>query len=299
MSQEVENYLGSLEHRVAAGTLEQRRLCLGRFISFLEQQNIALAELEPSIFESFAQYLNLSLRNQKRQPASQARVQRHLQIVGLFLGYLYQQQNLLLDLSVSLRGRSFPQPIPFVPSYHQVVRLLELPELDTPIGLRDRAMLETVYSCGLRLNELYRLELRDFDLESMTLLVRQGKGGDRRYLPLGRWAVHYLRTYLVEARPRLLKDGPHPQLWLSQRGKPFRFDRTIQRRFCKYQALLDFPVSCHTLRHAFATHLLEGGASLRAVQKLLGHRSLSTTKRYTQVRPLMLKKVHQRAHPRG
>lgn len=295
MKAEVEGYLKAIQSRVVPGTLTQYRICLGRFLEFLRKQNLAYEELEAAHLDQFARYLE---KKATRRPLGQVRVERHLQVAGLFLHHLYKQQRLLRDLRVHIQPFRPSSPLPFVPSYSQVRRLLALPDPTTPMGLRDRAIFETVYGCGLRLTELHSLALNDIDLNSAVLIIVRGKGGSGRRLPLGRWAAHYLDRYQREARPQLTR-GSCRDLWLNVRGRPFSSANSIQQIFIRYERQLDFPVSCHKLRHAFATHLLEGGANLRHLQQLLGHTQITTTERYTRVRPAALKEVHRRAHPRG
>ena len=159
-------------------------------------------------------------------------------------------------------------------------------ERDGSLGLRDRALFELVYSAGLRAQEAVDLTLADIEFEQEQVRVR-GKGGKERVVPLGEEAVYRLRLYLEDGRPQLAR-GAVDQVFLSARGKPL--DTSTLRR------LLPNP---HRLRHAFATHLLEGGADLRTIQELLGHSSLSTTQIYSHVDAKRLRKVYDRAHPRA
>ncbi|MDQ3866490.1 MAG: tyrosine-type recombinase/integrase, partial [Actinomycetota bacterium] len=164
--------------------------------------------------------------------------------------------------------------------------LLEGFEDDAPLGVRNRALFELVYSAGLRAREAVDLELADVDFEAELVRVR-GKGGKERVIPLGEEAAYRLRLYLERGRPALAR-GAENRLFLSVRGRPL--DTSTLRR------LLPNP---HRLRHAFATHLLEGGADLRTIQELLGHASLSTTQVYSHVDGRRLRKVYDRAHPRA
>lgn len=296
---EMEQYLASIQGQVVRETLQQRRYCLSRFIEYLDANHLSLERLEPEHLRRFGRHLSETVRNRKNRPISSERVKRYLGITRSFLRYLCLQNRLLMAPSPQIKKRPTPAKIPFVPSHRQVVQLLQQPDLTTPVGIRDRALLETIYGCGLRVSELLHLAVDDINLPAATLMVQRGKGGRGRLLPLGRWATYYLELYLRQARPELLTGGPYRALWLRFDGTPIRYRGTIQERFCKYKRMVDFPLSCHTLRHAFATHLLEGGANVRLVQQMLGHRFLSTTQRYTQVRPEALKRVHRQSHPRG
>lgn len=299
MMNEIEQYLASIQGRVANGTLEQRRYCLTRFVDFLNTNGLSYERLEPGDLRRFERHLSTQIRNRQNQPISSARIRRCLDIVRYFLRYLCLANRLLIASSPQVKRSQNPVKLPFVPSYAQVTQLLQKPDLSTPIGIRDRAMFETVYGCGLRLSELLHLAVDDVNLTAGTLMVHRGKGGRDRLLPLGRWAAYHLELYLRQARPELLNGGPHRALWLRFDGTPISYRGSIQERFDKYKTMVDFPLSCHTLRHAFATHLLEGGASVRLVQQMLGHRLLTTTQRYTQVRPEALKRVHRQSHPRA
>ena len=299
MTPEVEDYLRSLEPRVTDSTLRQHRLCVTRFAEFVENEGLEYRNLSPAVFQRFADYLSKNFHNQRCQPIGLARVQRQVETAGLFLNHLYRRKKVFRDLSLYIQSLRSTSKLPFVPSHRQVMQLLELPKLHSKVGIRDRAMMEVLYGCGLRLKELHDMTLHDFDFESSILVVPRGKGRKMRYLPLGRAATHFLKLYLRESRPKLLRGGPYRDLWLSTHGGPFPASASIQCRFFRYQAKVGYPLSPHTLRHAFATHLLEGGASIRMVQELLGHQSLNTTQRYTHVRSAALKKVHQRSHPRG
>ena len=182
------------------------------------------------------------------------------------------------------RGRRLPD----APKAGEVDDLLDTFDPDGgPLGLRNRALLELVYSAGLRSSEVVGLDLADVDFEQEHVHVRHGKGGKDRVIPLGDEASHWTRRYLRDARPELAR-GALDALFLSLRGR--RLDTSTVRR------LMPHP---HRLRHAFATHLLEGGADLRVIQELLGHSSLSTTQIYSHVSAKRLRRVYDRAHPRS
>jgi len=177
--------------------------------------------------------------------------------------------------------------LPDVPSTADVDGLVDLFEGDDALALRNRALVELVYSAGLRSSEAVQLDLADVDFEQELVHVRSGKGGKDRVVPLGEEASYVLQRYLREARPELA-NGAADAFFLSARGR--RLDTSTLRR------LVPHP---HRLRHAFATHLLEGGADLRTIQELLGHSSLSTTERYSHVDARRLRRVYDRAHPRS
>jgi site-specific recombinase XerD len=179
-----------------------------------------------------------------------------------------------------------PRRLPDAPKEQEIDALLELTDGDSPLALRNRALLELLYSGGLRSAEVVGLDLADVDFEREAVHVH-GKGGKERVVPLGEEAAHHLARYLRGARPELA-SGANDALFLSARGR--RLDTSTVRR------LLRNP---HRLRHAFATHLLEGGADLRTIQELLGHSSLSTTQIYSHVDAKRLRRVYDRSHPRS
>ncbi|MES1248663.1 MAG: tyrosine-type recombinase/integrase, partial [Actinomycetota bacterium] len=180
-----------------------------------------------------------------------------------------------------------PRRLPAAPKQREVEAELESLEGDGPLPLRNRALVELVYSSGLRAAEAIGLDLGDVDFEQELVHVREGKGAKDRVVPLGEEAAYWVSLYLRDARPALAA-GANDALFLSARGK--RLDTSTLRR------LVPHP---HKLRHAFATHLLEGGADLRTIQELLGHSSLSTTQMYSHVDAKRLRKVYDSAHPRS
>jgi integrase/recombinase XerD len=185
-------------------------------------------------------------------------------------------------------------------SLSQMAALLAVPNVADPLGIRDRAMLEVFYSCGLRRTELCRLEVTDFSAERRTLLVRQGKGHKDRMVPVGEQAVEWIEKYLLIVRPRLCLDTRTQALFLTCYGGPFNPD-VVSRMMASWmkEAGLQGLGCCHLLRHTCATHMLEGGADIRFIQQLLGHANLETTSIYTQVSIRQLQDVHARCHPSG
>jgi site-specific recombinase XerD len=180
-----------------------------------------------------------------------------------------------------------PRRLPDAPKQEEVEAIVEGLDRDGPLGLRDRALVELVYSAGLRSAEAVGLDLGDIDFEQETVHIRHGKGDKDRIVPLGEEAAALVGRYLREARPELAR-GAENALFLSVRGR--RLDTSTLRRLVRHP---------HRLRHAFATHLLEGGADLRTIQELLGHSSLSTTQMYSHVDAKRLRRVYDHAHPRS
>ena len=193
------------------------------------------------------------------------------------------------------QGRSLPKSL----SAGDVEKLLAAPAVETTLGLRDRAMLELLYACGLRVSELIGLGAQQINLQRGVAQV-VGKGGRERLVPVGEEAQHWLERYLKQGRSELAAHRPVDALFLSQRGAAMTRQNFwyLIKRYAK-QAGIGSKLSPHTLRHAFATHLMEHGADLRAVQMLLGHRDLSTTQIYTHITRARLKSLHEKYHPRG
>ncbi len=194
------------------------------------------------------------------------------------------------------------RPVPIYLTVDQVFGMLDQPDKNRPFGLRDLAILETFYSCGLRANELHLLNISDLDFNERLVRVA-GKGGKERLVPIGRHALEAIKVYLEATGPLRRKanqGGGDSPLFVNYRGERLS-TRSIARIVKRYASLvgLGHEVSPHAMRHTFATHLLEGGADLRSVQELLGHESLSTTQKYTHVTLDRLMEVYDRAHPRS
>jgi integrase/recombinase XerD len=180
----------------------------------------------------------------------------------------------------------------------EVEQVLAQPDLQDPLGLRDRALLETLYSTGMRRRELIHLKLYDLDLERGAVTIRQGKGKKDRVVPIGERAVAWVEKYLHEARPKLVVEPDPGTLFLTAEGEPFSLDHmTFTVRNHVAAAQLGKRGACHLLRHTMATLMLEGGADIRFIQEMLGHSKLSSTQMYTQVSVRMLKQIHTATHP--
>lgn len=204
------------------------------------------------------------------------------------------------DPTLLLEPPKLPRPLPKALTEREVEALLGAPEVGTPLGLRDRAMLELLYATGLRVSELVRLELHAVNLRQGVLRVT-GKGGKERLVPLGEEAQHWLERYCREVRPQLAGGRPLEAVFLSRRHAALTRQMfwTTVKRHARRVGIDPRRISPHVLRHCFATHLLNHGADLRALQMLLGHSSLSTTQIYTLVAREGLQRLHQRHHPRG
>ncbi|HEX7348142.1 MAG TPA: site-specific tyrosine recombinase XerD [Rhodanobacteraceae bacterium] len=204
------------------------------------------------------------------------------------------------DPTLLLDAPKLPRTLPKALAEREVEALLTAPDTTTPLGLRDRAMLELMYACGLRVSELVTLPLAGINLRQGVLRVT-GKGGKERLVPIGETCMDWLARYLNEARPVLAKGHETPALFLSNRaaGMTRQMAWTIVKKYAQTAGIAAKRISPHVLRHSFATHLLNHGADLRALQMLLGHSNLSTTQIYTLVAREGLKRLHAQHHPRA
>jgi len=262
---------------LAESTRRAYRVDLRQFAEWLDERRLRVEDVDVRVLVDYASELGRA-----RRGLAPATIARKLSAIRAFLRFTLGPAR-VPDAALSPRR---PQRLPEAPKPAEVDELLEAVEGDGPLALRNRALLELVYSAGLRSGEAVGLDLADVDFEQELVRVR-GKGGKERVVPLGEQAAHVLSRYLREARPQLAA-GAEDALFLSVRGR--RLDTSTLRR------LLPHP---HRLRHSFATHLLEGGADLRTIQELLGHSSLSTTQVYSHVSAKRLRRVYDRAHPRS
>jgi integrase/recombinase XerD len=224
---------------------------------------------------------------------------RRLTVLRRFYQWALRDKHISTDPTLKLLTAKQAPRLPQTLSEAQVEALLAAPNIDTPLGLRDRAMLELLYASGLRVSELVGLPMLSLNLREGVLRIT-GKGNKERLVPFGEEAADSLQNYLSQSRPVLLGEQNSPAVFVSQQGAAM--SRVMFWKLIKKYALLadvHVPLSPHTLRHAFATHLLNHGADLRAVQMLLGHSDISTTTIYTHVARERLKALHAQHHPRG
>lgn len=228
------------------------------------------------------------------QGRSRSTASRRLAALRSFCSYLSREGLIKANPARAVSSPRLPKRLPRYLSVDEVFELVEKPGAMNFLALRDRAILELLYSSGLRVSELEGLDVQDVNLNEALVKV-MGKGMKERLVPIGAKAIEALKAYLLE---RMLKKVPHPAFFVSQRGRRLTA-RSIARVVKKYARVLGMEgkVSPHTLRHTFATHLLQGGADLRVIQELLGHASLSTTQRYTQLDITHLMDIYDRAHP--
>ena len=282
-----------LEDGLARNTLEAYRRDLAQFAAWLDQrQGKALLAASNSEIQAYLGFFHA----RKTRPSSAARL---LSSLRRFYRYCLRQGKVKADPTLKIDSPKLPRGLPKSLTEEDVEGLLAAPPSDQALGLRDRAMLETLYASGLRVSELVTLKLSQVS-QDMGVVRVVGKGSKERLVPLGEEALEWIRRYLKEARPELLGGKTSGDLFVTARGGAMTRQMFwhLLRRYAA-RADLKKPISPHTLRHAFATHLLNHGADLRVVQLLLGHADISTTQIYTHVARERLKQLHAKHHPRG
>ena len=290
----IEAFLDSLwlEQGVSDHTLKAYGTDLKGLARALAQQGGALARAsQADLLGYLAQRIDAGAK-----PRSTARL---LSSMRRFYRYLLQQGEIVDDPTEQIDAPKLGRPLPKSLTEEDVEALLDAPDVGEPLGLRDRAMLETLYACGLRVSELVGLTLNQISL-AQGLVRIIGKGGKERIVPMGEECRDWLEQYLNRGRPDLLKGQVSEAVFVTTRGGAMTRQAFwyLIKRYAR-QAGIDKALSPHTLRHAFATHLLNHGADLRVLQMLLGHSDLSTTQIYTHVARERLKALHQHHHPRG
>jgi integrase/recombinase XerD len=286
-----------LERGLSRNTLEAYRSDLQQYGEFLGRRAVdplraATADLADFVSE-------LADGRHGKRPVVPATLQRKIACLRSFYRYLRREQILDSDPTADLRPPRSRGRLPKVLSRDEVQRLLEQPRGSSPAALRDRALLETMYACGLRASEAIDLELSVLDLEAGILRAR-GKGSKERIVPIGSKAIETLRAYLERGRPRIVGIRDETRVFVNLRGGGLSRQGLykIVQRYAR-AAGLDQRMSPHTLRHTFATHLLAGGCDLRSLQEMLGHADIGTTQIYTHLSAERLRDVYFDAHPRA
>jgi len=286
-----------LERGLSNNTVEAYRADLAQLGEFLERRGVDPLEVDGQDLAAFV--TELAGGGQRGRPAAPATLQRKIACLRSFYRHLRRDALIDADPTSELRAPRSRAKLPRVLTRDQVNRLLEQPRGSTPAGLRDAALLETMYAAGLRASEAIGLELADIDLEAGVLVAR-GKGSKERIVPIGRTAVARLRRYLDQGRPRLVGLEDEVHVFVNARGRSLSRQglyKIVQRH--ARSAGLDSRMSPHTLRHTFATHLLAGGCDLRSLQEMLGHADIGTTQIYTHLSDERLRDVYFDAHPRA
>ncbi len=292
---QIERFLDALwmERGLSDNTLAAYRTDLQGFAAWLGKQRGC--SLEQAQRAELLNYLSERAR-QGARPRSTARL---LSTLRRFYRYLVREGRLDEDPSARIDAPRLGRKLPDSLTEEEVSALLAAPDVATVLGVRDRAMLEVLYATGLRVSELVSLRIDQCNPRQGVIRVT-GKGNKERLVPLGEDALEWLERYLTEARPELVRGNDNAGLFLSRRACPMTRQTFwhLIKRYARAAGIVK-PLSPHTLRHAFATHLLNHGADLRVVQLLLGHSDLSTTQIYTHVARERLKQLHAQHHPRG
>jgi len=286
------------ERGLSRNTLEAYRSDLFQFGRFLEGRDRGAAEVTSADVSDFLTYLAEGDGN-GRGPASPATIHRKTACLRSFYRHLRREGVRESDPMATISGPRRGRRLPKVLTRGEVSKLLEHPKGTDPTALRDRALLELMYACGLRASEAIGIELGDVDLKDGLLRAR-GKGSKERVVPVGSKAVEAVRRYVERGRPILVRGRPVTKLFVNFRGEGLTRQGLykIVRRHATGAGLAD-RMSPHTLRHTFATHLLAGGCDLRSVQEMLGHADVATTQLYTHLSSERLKDVYFKAHPRA
>ena len=285
-----------LEDGLAKNTLAAYRSDLSLFAGWLSGKALRLAAVDEQCIKAYLAHLHQRPPPRQPKPASQRRLHAALR---RFYRFLLAQGRIASDPLLNIEQPPMPQRFPKTLSEGDVEKLLATPDTARPLGLRDRAMLETLYSSGLRVSELVGLKLFEVSIDEGVVRVR-GKGEKVRLVPLGEFAIDWLLRYQQDARPMLLKQRACDEIFVTARGTSLSRQMfwTLIKRYASRAGIVK-PISPHVLRHAFATHLINHGADLRVVQMLLGHADISTTQIYTHVARERLKQLHAAHHPRA
>ncbi len=285
------NYL-LVERGLSRNTIDAYRRDLSRYLQWLKSEGMG------SLKDIGRREVRAFLGSLKKEGLAPSSIARGLVAVKLFHRFLVNEGYLKVDGTVAMGSPKVWSRLPSVLKLNEVEKLLQVPD-STPLGIRDKAILELLYATGMRASEVISLELSHLDLD-IGYVRCIGKGGKERIVPIGREATIRLKDYLRRSRPRLSKEGDKGFLFLTRLRKGFT-RQSLWKLIKKYalRAGLKGDITPHTLRHSFATHLLEGGADLRSIQEMLGHADISTTQVYTHVDRERLKAIHSKYHPRG
>jgi integrase/recombinase XerD len=275
--------------RLSANTADAYGRDLSRFAAYVNENSIALKDFKRSDFLKFLSTLELSARSRARLVSS----------IRSFFRFLVREGMLSESPVSEVKGPGIGRPLPKYMTVTEVRSLLDAPDRSTPEGMRDRAMMMLMYAAGLRASEAVSLGLSSVDMNGGFLRVF-GKRGKERIVPVADAALDSLKEYIRDWRPAFIKDRPTNALFLSRQGRPVT-RQTLWNRIARWArtAGIRTKISPHALRHSFASHLLAGGADLRAVQAMLGHADISTTQIYTHVTAERLREIHRKHHPRG
>jgi len=286
------NYL-SVEKGLSSNTLSAYKRDLLFFKEYLKERGIgSLTSIKKEDIHNF-------MLKQKESNLSSNSISRRLSALKAFYRFLLRERLISFDPTETIESPKIWKKIPQTLNIEEIEKIILQPNLKTKIGIRDRAILDTLYATGMRVSEIVNLKLDDVNLE-MGFLRCVGKGNKERIIPLGKYATEAIKRYLKETRNYLLGKKDSDLLFISRLGKKIS-RQALWKMIKKYarMAKIKKPVRPHIIRHSFATHLLERGADLRSVQELLGHSDISTTQIYTHIDHNRLKLIHKKFHPRA
>ena len=285
----------------AQGTIDNREFVINRFIAWCDMRDLEDVKLiTRPVLESYQRYLHY-FRRPNGEPFSMATQAKQLISVKMFFQWLARDNHILFNPAAELELPKVRKQLPrAILSIEEVEHLLSQPDTFAPQGVRDRAMLEMLYSTGLRRTELAMVRVQDVDLKAATVFVRQGKGGYQRLVPVGVRALKWLDKYIHDVRHLFFVGMDNHVLFLTDYGEPFVNARlsVVVKKYMKAAGITK-EGAAHLLRHAMATHMLENGADIRFIQEMLGHQKLDTTQIYTKVAIGKLREVHRVTHPAG
>ncbi|KRM59432.1 hypothetical protein C5L31_001314 [Secundilactobacillus malefermentans] len=292
---QVADYLhySQVERGLSRNTILSYNQDLKEFMAYLKTKDLSSwNKIDRFVILDYLQYEN-------KQNKARNSVIHAVSTLRRFFRYLMQEKFISENPMVQVSSPKQAHPLPQVLTETEVNSLLDAPDTSTKYGCRDRAILETMYATGLRVSELVHLKLDDLHLE-MGLIQTLGKGNKERIIPIGDVAIDWLNRYLRDSRPQLLKNRQSPYVFLNAHGSGLS-RQSIWKKIKQYVALAGIKkdVTPHTLRHSFATHILENGADLRVLQELLGHSDISTTQIYTHISKKRMTEVYRKYHPRA
>jgi integrase/recombinase XerD len=281
-------------------TVVEYRRYLDCFIEYTKERCIQTTDdITPAFLEEYQRYI-LTLRNRwTKERLTLRHIGVRLRAVKQYFRYLVEHKHILIDPTIHLSIPRLPEYLPRnILQEDEIKQLLNVPDISATVGIRDRAIMEVLYSTGIRGQELVNLNLYDIDTREGILRVNQGKNRKDRVVPLGKIACYWINEYIKKMRNPCVKTSQEQALFIARNGSRLK-KGTLRYTINKYAKKI-FPgrqISCHGFRHSCATHMLHGGANIRIIQQMLGHSSIKTTQIYTKVSPIDLKAVHKRYHP--
>ncbi|TRZ65771.1 site-specific tyrosine recombinase XerD [bacterium] len=293
------NYL-KLEKSLSQNTIDSYNFDLELFLSFLQQESkvSSFAKINGNTIQEYINFLrNKKSKNESRY--SDKSINRYLSTMKSFFSFLESEKIIKINPAENLDSPRVSRELPVVLNLDEINALLDAPDISDKFGLRDRAILELMYASGLRVSEVITITLKDLYFKDGYVRIF-GKGSKERIVPTGSSAIKFVEKYLKESRIAFKKSYTEDYLFLNFRGRKLS-RMAVWNIITKYasKAGIKKEIHPHTLRHTFATHLLEGGADIRIIQEMLGHTDISTTQIYTHIESSYLKEIHKTYHPRG